>query len=307
VTQAPRTARWVADVLGCAVDDLEISVMAGGLTSVMHRIEVRGAAYVLREMTVEPWATHAEGLLAREARSQRILHGGAVPVPRCVGVDPVGTAAGVPALLMTALPGRVVLDRWDPAIASALAQVLVDVHTTATGAGERPRAYQSWAGPGPWDVPGWAGDPDVWERAHAVASRPAPDLDHVLLHRDPNPSNLLWIDDGHGLRVTGVVDWVETSWGPADLDVAHCAKYVAMLHGPDAADELAAAYEAAGGRLAAASSDRAWWTATVVLAVRGPERGIELWREQGLVDVGLDLARTRLEEHLRRTLDGRTL
>lgn len=306
MTPAPRTVRWVADALGCDVGELDIDPMAGGLTSVMHRVRVAGECYVLREMTVDPWAAHAEGLLAREARSQRMLHGGRVPVPRCVAVDPAGASAGVPALLMTALPGRVVLDRWDDVVAAAIARALVDVHTTVVDEGARPRAYQSWAGLGPWDVPGWAGDPTTWVLAHELASLPAPDLDDVLLHRDPNPGNLLWAGDGPGLHVVGVVDWVETSWGPADLDVAHCAKYVAVLHGPDEADELVAAYERAGGALAADRAARAWWTATTVLATLGPERGLALWREQGLVEVEPALARRRLEEHLRRALDGVT-
>ena len=61
-----------------------------------------------------------------------------------------------------------------------------------------------------------------------------------------------------GGRPTGVVDWVETSWGPPELDVAHCQNALALLHGGEVARGLPAAYEALGGRL---SADRPYWEA----------------------------------------------
>ena len=48
--------------------------------------------------------------------------------------------------------------------------------------------------------------------------------------------------------MSGVVDWVETSIGPAWLDVAHCCTNIAIGHGSDAADRFAAAYVARTGR-----------------------------------------------------------
>jgi hypothetical protein len=59
-----------------------------------------------------------------------------------------------------------------------------------------------------------------------------------------------------GPRITGVVDWAQTSWGPADLDVAHCSTNLALLHGPAWGPRFAEAYEEAGGVLAAAASER---------------------------------------------------
>lgn len=46
-----------------------------------------------------------------EADALRILEDSPLPVPRLVAVDPTGELAGSPALLMTALPGRV---DWSP-------------------------------------------------------------------------------------------------------------------------------------------------------------------------------------------------
>jgi hypothetical protein len=50
--------------------------------------------------------------------------------------------------------------------------------------------------------------------------------------------------------VTGVVDWVETSIGPAWLDVAHCSTNLAIVHGNGAADLFGAAYAERTGRTA---------------------------------------------------------
>ena len=48
---------------------------------------------------------------------------------------------------------------------------------------------------------------------------------------------------GPATAVTGVVDWVETSWGPAWLDVAHCRTNLAITHGTEVADRFGAAYQ----------------------------------------------------------------
>ncbi len=204
---------------------------------------------------------------------------------------------------MTRLPGRPLLGRAGDAVLAETAQVLVAIHATLVDDRTRPRGYQSWAGPGPWPVPTWARRPDVWERAAAIVAGPPPEFTGSFLHRDFNPSNLLWLDvDSPAPHVSGVVDWVETSWGPADLDVAHCAKQLAMLHGPNAADQFVAVYQEAGGRLAPTSEERAYWTADGALAFSGPELALAVWRRQGLTRVGTDDARSRLEEHLARVL-----
>ncbi len=48
--------------------------------------------------------------------------------------------------------------------------------------------------------------------------------------------------------MSGLVDWVETSVGPAWLDVAHCSTNLALRHGNGPADGFARAYAARSGR-----------------------------------------------------------
>ena len=55
---------------------------------------------------------------------------------------------------------------------------------------------------------------------------------------------MLWT----GPDITGVVDWVETSWGPAWLDVAHFRTNLVLTHGTEVADRFAATYTRLTGR-----------------------------------------------------------
>ncbi|MFC7468055.1 aminoglycoside phosphotransferase family protein [Actinomadura keratinilytica] len=94
--------------------------------------------------------------------------------------------------------------------------------------------------------PPGTGQPGLWQRAVDVIAGPPPSYRGCFLHRDFHPGNVLFTGTGAGLRVSGVVDWVETSWGPADLDVAHCSTALALLHGVPAGMRFADRYVAAG-------------------------------------------------------------
>ncbi len=204
--------------------------------------DTSGGHSVLRLMDKEPWRTHGEGLTTREHETQLMLAGTDVPAPRSIALDATGERAGDPAHLMSLLPGTVDLGRKDPAELETLARTLAEVHAVRPDV--RPRTYQSWAVPAKWVVPSWAREPSVWERAFAILAQDPPPYDGTFLHRDFSPRNLLWSGD----RLTGIVDWVETSWGPAWLDVAHCRTILAIHSGTEVADRFGAEYVALTGR-----------------------------------------------------------
>jgi hypothetical protein len=120
---------------------------------------------------------------------------------------------------------------------------------------------------------------------------------------------VLW-DQG---RVSGVVDWVETSTGPADLDVAHCASNLATLHGAEAGVAFTAAYDAAGGERAADRDARTYWQLLDLVAflpAGGRESGateetiLATWRAHDRGDLTLERARRHREDLLRLALRG---
>lgn len=103
---------------------------------------------------------------------------------------------------------------------------------------------------------------------------------------------------GTELRISGVADWVETSWGPADLDVAHCSTALALLHGSEHGLGFRGRYEAHGGRRLAAGPDHLYWRLLDALAyspdaakLAGP------WRELGRTELTPEVLGARLEAY----------
>jgi hypothetical protein len=92
---------------------------------------------------------------------------------------------------------------------------------------------------------------------------------------------------------------VETSWGPADLDVAHCATALALLHGAPAGLDCADRYVAAGGTLTADSRAHLYWRLLDALAFAPDAEKVAVpWRELGRVDLTPSLLTARLERYL---------
>ncbi|WP_248583548.1 aminoglycoside phosphotransferase family protein [Nocardioides sp. InS609-2] len=277
-----RGVAWAESRLGCRV--IQAIPLTGGWTSTMLRLDDEsGASSVLRLMTNEPWLTHGAALTTRESEVQTLLTDSPVPVPTSLALDATGDLAGHPAHLMSLLPGAVEEDRIDDGGLNRLAALLVDIH--ATRPPESPRDYQSWAWPAKRVVPSWATEPDVWQAAFAVLAGDPPAFDPTFLHRDFHLRNVLWVDG----EISGVVDWVETSWGPAWLDVAHCRTNLAIRHGSAVADRFAASYVAKTGR----EPDTYWDVMDVVGFL--PPPGVE-----GLFTDPTELS--RLEQHLVRVL-----
>ncbi len=231
--------RWAESAVGPVGG---VRRLTGGMTSAMLALSVGPDEVVLRLMTREPWRSHGAALTTRESDVQRMLADTAVPAPHTLAIDAEGRHCGVSAHLMTLLPGRVEAGCPDTAGLGALADVLATVHAVVPTIAVRD--YESWAWEAKYAPPPWARDGGLWEDAFALLRTPPPAYDPCFLHRDFQPRNVLW----SGARITGVVDWVETSLGPAWLDVAHCSTNLAIRHGNEPADAFAAAYAERTGR-----------------------------------------------------------
>lgn len=230
---------WAESTLGSPV--CECARLSGGMTSTMLALsDASGRRSVLRLMTTEPWRTHGAALTRREQAAQDELASTSVPAPISLGLDADGAAAGVSAHLMSRLPGEPTAG-VDDASLLAMAEMLATIHDVQPP--EPFRAYQSWA----WDakrvVPGWTQHPVSWQRAFDMLAEEPPTYDPSFLHRDFSHRNLLWIDGA----ISGVVDWVETSTGPAWLDAGHAATNLALAFGPGPATAFLTAYGATTG------------------------------------------------------------
>jgi aminoglycoside phosphotransferase (APT) family kinase protein len=224
--------------------------MPGATSSAVHALTVEDGAgrreeLVLRRFTDAAWLAREPDLAAREAEALALVEATAVATPRLIAFDATGEHCDVPAVLMTRLPGRPneAPDDVD-AFVTGLAEPLPPVHEITVSAPATLPEFRPYylddAVRGAFRPPAGSRVPEAWERAIEVHIGPAPGGVKVLLHRDYHPGNVLWRRG----RVSGVVDWVNASSGPADADLGHCRMNLALDYGHDAADRFLAAYRA---------------------------------------------------------------
>ncbi|MET9828707.1 alpha/beta fold hydrolase [Streptomyces sp. NPDC006385] len=290
------TRSWLAERLPEGRTVTGTAFATGGWSSQMRRLTLDdGTQLALRTLVKPFFRRHAPGLLTREASILTLLAGQErVPAPRLVAVDATAEHCDHPSLLMTLLPGRVRVDEEDlDRRLDLLAGQLAAVHGVVPD--ERPRTYQAWTSPEQVRTAGGA----LWERAVDVIRREPPAYEGCFLHRDFHPGNVLFSGAGGRLRISGVVDWVETSWGPADLDVSHCSTALALLHGPEHGLGFRQRYEAHGGRRLADAGDHLYWRLLDALAyapdaakLAGP------WRELGRTELTPEVLGERLTAYV---------
>ncbi|MFD8756980.1 phosphotransferase family protein [Kitasatospora sp. NPDC059577] len=308
------TLRWAEGALAPGERITAVTALKGGWTSRMRRLDVErpdgGGRYalVLRSFVTPFYRRHAPALLAREAGVLGLLEGGGVPAARLRALDEHGAACDHPSLVMTHLPGGVRLaeDADTGRRADLLAAQLAAVHALEVDERSRPRAWQAWTAPDIVRVPQHTKRPALWARAVEGIRREAPAHRPCFLHRDFHPGNVLFTGSGASLAVSGVVDWVETSWGPADLDVAHCATALALLHGPAAGLAFADRYREAGGVLDEGTGHLYWRLLDALAFAPDAEKVAVPWRDLGRTDLTPALLTRRLEDYLQALLDHHT-
>jgi aminoglycoside phosphotransferase (APT) family kinase protein len=237
--------RWVERQLGARV--VGVRVCKGGSSSAIHVVRVARppstATVVLRRYVIAELNEEEPDIVDREARVLELLERCEVPTPRLLGADPTGVNAGVPAVLMSLVPGR--LD-WSPTDLELwlhrLAEALGAIHHAGIGVADGVQPFQPYP-PESWDPPDWMRDERLWERALDIFHGPRLDPDEMFIHRDYHPGNVLWRKG----RVSGVVDWQSASIGPRAVDVFHCRANLLGRFGIEVADRFISVWEATTG------------------------------------------------------------
>ncbi|WP_069883939.1 phosphotransferase family protein [Streptomyces luteocolor] len=311
----PQTLAWVRRHLEAGERILGIEALRGGISAEMRRLTIGtcdgGTRDLVLRSFVDPFSVaRAEDALDREAGALTLLPGSGVSAPELVAVDATAEQCAYPSLLMTHLPGRTVLgdegegagDAGDAGLerrVTLLARQLVVIHTLRPA--QRPREYEALTTADTVVVPQGA-DAAAWAAATDVIRRPTPPYEGRFLHRDFQPGNVLFDVPSSGAgeaRITGVVDWAQTSWGPTDLDVTHCSTVLAVLHGPAWGQRFAEAYEEAGGVLAADARERQYWQVRDALAFSEDVRAVaQAWQEAGRKDLTARVAEERLDAYV---------
>ncbi|WP_327064676.1 phosphotransferase family protein [Kitasatospora sp. NBC_01302] len=306
----PLTLAWVNRHLEAGERVVRTEALHGGITAEMRRLTIGtrdgGTRDLVLRTFVDPFSVeHAEDWLTREAGALTLLTDTGVPAPGLVAADPTAAHCEYPSLLMTHLTGRTVLD--DQGVETRvplLARQLVAIHALRPAV--RPRRYVARTTADTVVTPSGA-DAVAWAGAIEVIREPAPPCAGRFLHRDFQPGNVLFDvapPSPAAARITGVVDWAQTSWGPADLDVAHCSTNLALLHGPAWGLRFAAAYEEAGGVLAATADERRYWRVRSGLVFSEEVRLVaQPWREAGRTELTTRVVEERLDAYVTALMD----
>jgi aminoglycoside phosphotransferase (APT) family kinase protein len=305
----PLTLAWVGRHLDGGERVVRTEALHGGITAEMRRVTVARRDGGTRDLVLRTLVDveHAEDWLNRERGALALLAGSGVPAPGLVAVDHRAAHCEYPSLLMTHLAGRTVLDdEGVEARVPLLARELVAIHAVRPAPAERPPGYVTLSTADTVVTPKDA-DTAAWAAAVDVIRRPAPPYEARFLHRDFHPGNVLFDvppSDPAALRITGVVDWAAASWGPADLDVAHCCTNLALLHGPAWGLRLAEVYEEAGGVLAAAAGERLYWQVRDALSFSEEVHQVSLpWRGAGRTELTPRIVEQRLDAYVTALMD----
>ena len=215
--------------------------LRGGISSAMHAINVRdpqGALhrFVLRRHTLAAWLAREPDLARQEAFALELLSASDTVAPQLIAVDPDGSLAGTPSVLMSRLPGRL---RVETPVTndylSQLAAALPAIHEVQPPLSfTKLRRYYTYNDVDRLQVPDWSDEPTAWRSVITAARAPKPPTAWTFIHRDYHPGNALW---SRG-RLTGIVDWINASYCPPGIDLGHCRVNLAIVFGLDAADRF---------------------------------------------------------------------
>ena len=296
------TFAWVVAAVGARARLDSWMVAQGGSACAIHAVDVLDAGgmrhpLLLKRFFREQWLARDPDLVEREARHLTLLAQVDLPIPRLVAADPRAEDCDLPAVLMTRLPGRPELlpsdvDVW----LRSLVEPLGVLHALPESVWSGFPPYQSYNDLGCLEVPRWTRRPGVWERViERLQGTPPASASHFV-HRDYHPGNLLW-SQGH---VTGVLDFPNSSHGPAAVDLGHCRLNLAQLHGPDVADRFLEVYESvAPGSL---ELDPYWDLLSLAGCLPGPEGVYWGWRNLGVTHLTAEICWRRLDEFAERLL-----
>jgi aminoglycoside phosphotransferase (APT) family kinase protein len=240
---------WLVEVLGDGTRVRRAERLPDGTTSEVSAVDAelpdgRTGRFVLRRYVDPKILASEEEPVQREEMALGALRATPVPAPTVIATDPDGVQCGVPALLMSRLPGR---PRWwarDMAsFVTRLAEHLPVIHATPVPAATTFPTYHGYHGAREPSAPSWTRHARAWTIAIARHTAAPPAHEPMFIHRDYHSGNVLWRDG----QITGIVDWAWSCLGPQPVDVAHCRLNLVLSHGVDVADDFLQRWQSVSG------------------------------------------------------------
>lgn len=295
-----QAVEWVKIQLGETAEITSIEPLKGGTSSLLFELAVQENGsihyYVLRLFHKEDWLKREPDLPKHEAASLQFAEWAGFSVPHLIAYDETGENSGMPAVLMTKVPGSVVLqpsndEKW----LDSLAAVLAKLHQTK--AEDFPHEYFSYNNVFLLEKPTWSKVQNDWMRAFYIVAESRPEAQECFIHRDFHPANVLW-ENG---EISAIVDWVNACRGPAGIDVGHCRVNLAQMYGISVANNFLAAYQRhAGSRF---TYDPYWDLVSLTDLLDGSPVVYPGWEAFGMKGLSDELMRHRLDDYLLSLLD----
>lgn len=292
-----RALSWALRQAGPGSRLIQAIRLKGGISSAVYRLEIatdteeENSLWVMRIIQDEAWIQEEPNLPIHEKEALLAACEAGMPAPVWIASDPDGRECGYPAVLMSCLPGKVVLERQaSPAWLQALGVPIARLHSAS--AREIEWNYFTYVALDTLEVPVWTEEPAAWRSILDTVQGPRPEYTPCLIHRDYHPANVLWVEGA----ISGIVDWINACVGPAGIDTGHCRLNLVQLYGVQAADDFLEAYLAAPGASLLAANPY-WDMLCLVEILPGPPGVYKGWEDLGLEGLTPELIRRRLDEY----------
>lgn len=291
----PQSLAWIENSTGQKIDTDQIKSLPGGASSLVFEIpftaESGQEALILRLFHNKEWLQQEPDLVRHESESLKRAAFSKIATPEFIDGDESGEFCGMPAVLMSKLPGEPLLNAADlDSWLDGMAQQLAGIHAVETTGFNF--EYYSYNDALKLEKQLWSKLPAEWMRAFFVVAGVRPSAPLRFIHRDYHPANILWEEN----RITGVVDWVNACVGPAGVDVGHCRVNLAQSHGIAAADEFLECYMRHAGP--AFAYDPYWDLVSLTDILDGPPKVYSGWTALGMSGLSDELIRHRLDQYL---------
>ena len=236
-------------------------------------VECRG---VTTEVVLRAPTPRIDGsMIATGAAALEVAERHGLPAPRLIDADLAGDVAGVPSTVETVVPGT---SDWPaPTTVERLrvaGAALARIHAVAMA----PQEHLPFR-PRPIAVDDFAADrrndrmpttPLLQAADELIAAYGVPPNQHVYVHGDVWPGNLIW----NGDDVAALIDWKTAGVGAPGVDLSELRKQVAITFDPEAPAHVLDGWQRAAGTTA---NDVAFWDVVAALntptVLEGPATG----------------------------------
>jgi aminoglycoside phosphotransferase (APT) family kinase protein len=230
--------------------------LRGGLGSRMDALEIERTDGSRWKVTLRRFARDGHRFstpehVGHEFEILRLVERAGIPAPRPVLLDANGELFGVPAIVMSYLPGRPLfpttnIESWT----EGLAGVLLKLHAVTADGFDLSRLHVQLRDGMRQRLNEWREEARTEPLAgemHAVLEAGLDKIDFsapTLVHDDFWSGNTV----AHRGRIIGIIDWTTAEVGDPRTDVSECRIDLVLSHGTEVADAFRDDYERLAGR-----------------------------------------------------------